>query len=53
MPFMIIVKATNDSEAGIMPEEGKILVRQVFELADFGESDGGERFRTIGVGTGK
>lgn len=32
---------------------GEIEVRQLFELDDFGESEGVERFRKIGAGTEK
>ncbi|MDK9706580.1 MAG: YciI family protein [Desulforhopalus sp.] len=32
---------------------GEIEVRQLFELEDFGESEGVERFRKIGAGTEK
>jgi hypothetical protein len=42
MRFMIIVKATRDSE-----------VRQLFELEDFRPSEAIERFRAMGMGTGK
>lgn len=33
--------------------ESEIEVRQLFELEDFGPSDAMERFRDLGVGTGK
>ena len=33
--------------------EGEIEVRPLFELEDFGPSDAVERFREIGVGTGR
>jgi hypothetical protein len=41
MRFMVIVKATKDSEAGGMPSEqllgdSEIEIRQVFEAEDFG-----------------
>jgi len=34
-------------------KEGEIEVRQLFELEDFGPSEAVERFREMGVGTGK
>ena len=34
-------------------QEAEIEVRQLFELEDFGPSDGVERFRAIGVAAGK
>ena len=34
-------------------KEGEIEVRQLFELEDFGQSEAIERFREIGVGSGK
>ncbi len=37
----------------IAGKEGEIEVRQLFELEDFGQSDGIERFRKMGVGTAK
>jgi hypothetical protein len=45
MRFMIIVKATRDSEAGVMAEE------KHFELEDFTPSESIERFREIGIGS--
>jgi hypothetical protein len=53
MRFMIIVKATKDSEAGVIGKEAEIEVRQLFELEDFGDSGTLERFREIGVGAGR
>jgi hypothetical protein len=50
---MIIVKATKDSEAGVIRKEGEIEVRQMFELEDFSPSEEVERFRKIGIGTAK
>jgi hypothetical protein len=41
---MIIVKATTDSEAGVIPPE------HLFELEDFGASEAIDRFHKIGVG---
>lgn len=34
-------------------QEGEIEVRQLFELEDFGPSAAVERFRAMGIGTGK
>jgi hypothetical protein len=55
MRFMVVVKATKDSEAGVMPEEKLIAeeVRQLFELEDFGPSQAVERVRDMRVGTKK
>ncbi len=57
MRFMIIVKATADTEAGVMPEEGmvgpgrdaEIEVRQLFELEDFEDGEAIQRFRQLGT----
>lgn len=56
MRFMILVKATKDSEAGVMPDEGLMAtmadeVRQLFELEDFAPGEAVERFKEMGVGT--
>jgi hypothetical protein len=63
MRFMVMVKATKDSEAGVMPSEelleamgkfneemvkaGVIEIRQLFELDDFGDSEALDRHRRL------
>ena len=54
MRFMIIIKATKDSEAGVMPEESLVVemaARQLFELDDFAPGEAIDRLRAIDLGT--
>jgi hypothetical protein len=47
MRFMIVVKATKDTEAGAMPEE-KLMAAE-----DFAPGEAVERFREMGVASRK
>jgi hypothetical protein len=69
MRFMILVKATADSEAGVMPSEaliaemaayheelaraGALVDASGLKLEDFGGSRAIERFRDMGLGRGR
>lgn len=63
MRFMMIVKASRDSEAGVMPtnewakrapfQEGELELRQFFELEDFAPGEAIEEARALGKMIGK